>query len=87
MNKVYVGNLPYDVNEDDIKAFFGSAGESVEDDGVILIKDRNTGRMKGFGFLTFTTKEAMEEGLKLDGQELKGRALRINVAQAQTRRD
>lgn len=76
--KLYVGNLSYTVDESQLKDLFGSYGEINE---VTLIKDRDTGRSKGFAFITFATGEAAKEALEQDGKELDGRPLKVNAAQ------
>lgn len=76
-NKLYVGNLPYSADEDTIRDLFADYGEVTE---VALIKDRDTGRSKGFAFVTFADGEAAQKGLEQDGKEMDGRSLRVNVA-------
>ncbi|MAQ64423.1 MAG: RNA-binding protein [Rickettsiales bacterium] len=76
-NKIYVGNLDYQMSDEDLKSEFSSYGE-IQD--VIIIKDHETGRSKGFGFVTFAEESALEKALELDGQEIKGRQLRVNKA-------
>jgi cold-inducible RNA-binding protein len=78
--KVYVGNLPYQLSDDDLIAFFESGGISADAiDDIALIKDRETGRLRGFGFVTFVNQEAVDQALKMDGNEMNGRPLRINM--------
>ncbi len=81
-NKLYVGNFPYSVNENDLRDLFASYGP-IED--VRLITDRETGRSKGFAFITFATQSAAESALEQNGKDMKGRALRVNVAQAKVK--
>ena len=76
--KVYVGNLSYNTSERDIEEFFSGCGGVVD---VKLITDRDTGRAKGFGFVTFDSQEAADSAIKMSGQELDGRQLRIDQAQ------
>jgi len=77
MNKIYVGNLPYEVTEEDLESTFGQFG-GIE--SVALIIDRQTGRSKGFGFITFNEQKSAQDSLALDGTDLKGRNLRVNIA-------
>lgn len=77
-NKLYVGNFPYSVSENDLRDVFSAYGPIEE---VRLISDRETGRSKGFAFITFATQSAAESALEQNGKDLKGRALRVNVAQ------
>ena len=83
MNKVYVGNLPYQTTEDDLKDQFSSCGEVTE---VRLITDRQTGRSKGFAFLTFGSEDAFEAALLKNGEEIDGRKLRVNKAEEKPRK-
>lgn len=76
-NKLYVGNLPYSVEEADLQKEFSSYGEIEE---VVVIKDRETGRSKGFAFVTFATQHAAESALELNGKDMGGRSMRVNVA-------
>jgi heterogeneous nuclear ribonucleoprotein A1/A3 len=77
-NKLYVGNFPYSVGENDLRDLFQTYGPIEE---VRLITDRDTGRSKGFAFITFATQSAAENALEQNGKDMKGRALRVNVAQ------
>ena len=77
-NKLYVGNFPYSVSENDLRDIFQAYGPIEE---IRLISDRDTGRSKGFAFITFATQSAAESALEQNGKDLKGRALRVNVAQ------
>lgn len=76
-NKLYVGNFPYTVDEDQLRELFSSYGE-IED--LALIKDRDTGRPKGFGFITFASQQSAEKALEMDGKDLGGRPLKVNMA-------
>ncbi len=82
-NKVYVGNLSYDVSSADLEQFFSQYGEITESK---LITDRDTGRSKGFAFITFATDAAAQASLAADGQEQNGRKLRVNLARDEQRR-
>ena len=82
-NKLYVGNLPYSVDEAYLEQLFSSYGNV---DEVALIKDRETGRSKGFAFVTFNNQEAAEKALEQNGKELEGRTLRVNLARERTER-
>ena len=76
-NKIYVGNLDYKMTDEDLRSDFSSYGD-IQD--VIVIKDHETGRSKGFGFVTFTEESAVEKAIELDGQEVRGRQIRVNKA-------
>ncbi len=75
--KIYVGNLPYSANEDELRELFEHYG-SVE--SVILITDRDTGRPRGFGFVEMEDGGADTAISALDGTELNGRKLQVNEA-------
>jgi len=77
-NKLYVGNFPYSVDEEQLRSLFSPYGEIEE---LALIMDRETGRSKGFAFITFATQQAAESALEKNGVDLSGRALRVNMAQ------
>lgn len=76
MKKIYIGNLSYNANVEDLKRLF--SGYKIVN--INLIKDHNTGRPKGFGFIEFNTQEEVKKALKLDGQNFLDRPLRINIA-------
>ena len=76
--KLYVGNLPYNTSEEDLRTLFSQHG-TVE--SVAVITDRETGRSKGFGFVEFADdNEARNAIAGLSGQEFGGRALTVNEA-------
>jgi RNA recognition motif-containing protein len=75
--KIYVGNLSYDSKESDLESFFTKYGPLTE---VKLIKDINTGRSKGFAFLTFENQKDAEASLEANDAELQGRKIRVNIA-------
>lgn len=83
MKKIYVGNLPYQTNEQELQTMFEQFGEI---DAVDLISDRHTGRSKGFAFITFTSQEAAQKALTLDGTEVGGRRMKVNTAQEKEER-
>jgi RNA recognition motif-containing protein len=76
--KLYVGNLSYDTTEDGMRTLFGTAGTVVSID---IIKDRDTGRMKGFAFVTMNTEEEAQNAIKiLNEKTLDNRAIKVNIA-------
>ena len=78
-NKLYVGNLPFSVTEDELRDVFARHGEV---QSVNVIMDRDTGRPRGFGFVEMTDSSAAEDAMRaLDGSDLGGRSLRVNEAQ------
>lgn len=76
-NKIYVGNFPYSVDEGQLRDIFSEYGEIEE---LALIKDRDTGRSKGFAFITFAQQQAAEKALEQNGNDMGGRPLRVNMA-------
>jgi len=77
-NKLYVGNLPYAATEDDLKNHFSQAGTVTS---TALIKDRATGRAKGFGFVEMSTDEEAQKAISMfNGQNFMGRVLTVNIA-------
>jgi RNA recognition motif-containing protein len=77
-NKLYVGNLPYAATEDDLKTHFSQAGTVTS---VALIKDRATGRAKGFGFVEMSTNDEAQKAISMfNGQDFMGRSITVNVA-------
>jgi cold-inducible RNA-binding protein len=80
--KLYVGNLPYNTTEEDLRNLFSQYGSV---DSVAVITDRETGRSKGFGFVEFgNDSEARTAIQALSGQEYGGRALTVNEARPKT---
>jgi RNA recognition motif-containing protein len=82
--KLYVGNLSYETTEDGLRTMFTKAGTVVSVD---MIKDRDTGRMKGFAFVTMSSAEEAQEAIKiLNEKTLDDRAIRVNVARPREER-
>lgn len=73
--KLYVGNLPFSVTSDAVEELFSQHGEV---HSVNLLTDRETGRPRGFGFVEMENAQAAIDAL--DGHQLDGRALKVNVA-------
>ncbi len=77
--KLYVGNLPYGVDEGTLKQLFVDGGWDTEE--VVIITDRDTGRPRGFGFVTLTNEDDAEEAIaQLNGKDIDGRQIVINEA-------
>jgi len=80
-NKLYVGNLSYNTTVDLLKEAFGKFGDIVD---VVIITDRMSGRSKGFGFVEFAKAEDATKAVEeMNGKELDGRAVVVNVARPQ----
>jgi RNA recognition motif-containing protein len=82
--QIYVGNMNYRTTEEDINGLFSQYGEV---QSVKLISDRETGRAKGFGFVTMNDDTAAKEAIEaLNEKEFEGRTLRINEAKPREER-
>ena len=82
--KLYVGNLSYDTTENDLQDMFAAHGPVTE---VNLMMDRLTGKPRGFGFVTMSTKEGSDAAIQaLNGKEVGGRALTVNEARPREER-
>ena len=82
--KLYVGNLSYSTTEDDLRTLFAQAGTVAS---VALIKDRDTGQSKGFGFVEMSTQaEAQKAISQFNAKEFKDRALTVNLARPKEER-
>jgi len=80
---IYAGNLPWGLSEEDLREAFEAFGEVVS---VKIIKDKFTGRSRGFGFVEMPNQEEGESAISaLNGKDLKGREIVVN--QARPRRD
>jgi cold-inducible RNA-binding protein len=76
--KLYVGNLSYSTNEDELRELFGAYGTV---DSVAVITDRDTGRSKGFGFVEFGNDTEAQAAISgLNGKDVGGRALTVSQA-------
>ena len=82
-NRLYVGNLPFSVDEGQLRELFGQNDRTVVD--VKLITDRDTGRPRGFGFVEMSSQEEAEGAIsELNGYTLDGRNLTVNEARERT---
>src|SRR5687768_8577418 len=82
MAKIYVGNLPFSADEAAVRALFAQHGTV---DSVALITDRDTGQPRGFGFVEMPRTDAARAIQSLNGQDMGGRALKVNEAQDKPR--
>lgn len=81
---LYVGNLSYSSTESSVRTQFEQYGEVTS---VNLIADKETGRLRGFGFVEMGTDEAAKAAIAaLDGKEMDGRAIKVNLAKPKTDR-
>lgn len=76
--KLYVGNLPYTINSDQLATIFAEFGDVVD---AIVITDKMSGRSKGFGFVEFADEKMAEKAMKaMNEKDIEGRKLVVNVA-------
>ncbi len=76
--KLYIGNLPYSIRDNDLKSLFERFGEIVS---AAVIMERDSNRSKGFGFVEFGTDDAASNAKKeMDGAEVEGRTLKVDFA-------
>jgi cold-inducible RNA-binding protein len=81
--KLFVGSLSWDTNDERLRNAFSTHGTISE---ATVISDRDTGRSRGFGFVTFEDDEAADKAVAaLNGTELDGRTIKVDVAQAKQR--
>lgn len=77
-NKLFVGGLSWDTSDSTLQAAFNGFGDITE---AKVITDRDTGRSRGFGFVTFADESVVSAAItKMDGTELDGRTIRVNEA-------
>ncbi len=82
--KLYVGNLPYNTTEDDLRTLFAQAGAVAS---VALIKDRDTGQSKGFAFVEMSNQSEAEKAIQtFNGYMLSNRPLKVNMARPREER-
>ncbi len=83
--KLYVGNLPFTVQEQELKELFSKYGSVTN---VQLISDRETGRSKGFGFVELSNEDEASNAIReLNGKDLGGRAVIVNEARPRENRE
>ncbi len=81
--RLYVGNLPFTADEDQIRDLFGQNGRTVSE--VKLVTDRETGRPRGFGFVEMGSGEEADSAIRaLNGHSMGGRPLTVNEAKERT---
>lgn len=77
-NKLFVGNLPWGIDDGTLEQLFSEHGKVVE---ARIVYDRDTGRSRGFGFVTMSSEQEVNEVInKMDGMDVEGRSLRVNLA-------
>lgn len=77
-NRLFVGNISFNISQNDLQEAFAAHGTVAEAN---LMTDRISGRQRGFGFVTMSTPEEAQAAIGvLDGQQIDGRALTVNIA-------
>ncbi len=83
-NKVFVSGLPYKVQNEELKAYFESAGTITD---AVVIFDKMTRRSKGFGFVTFETEAQAQKSIEMFNEtDFEGRIIRVSIARAREER-
>lgn len=83
-NQLYVGNLSWGVDDLALQTLFSEQGRVLE---ARVVFDRESGRSRGFGFVTYSSAEEVHGAIRaLDGADLDGRPIRVSVAESKTRR-
>jgi cold-inducible RNA-binding protein len=78
-SRLYVGNLPFEMNEAELRNLFEADGRSVNE--VSIVTDRDTGQPRGFAFVEMANQKDAEAAISsLNGQEFGGRSIAVNVA-------
>lgn len=76
-NKIFVGNLPFSMSSFSLKSLFSSYGNI---DEIKIVSESNTGRSKGFGYITFTNEsDAKKARLGMNGKDIEGKNITVNV--------
>jgi RNA recognition motif-containing protein len=77
-NKLFVGNIPWDATDEDLKNLFAAHGEVTS---ARIVTDKATGRSRGFGFVEMASDDMAQAAIKaLDGTDFMGRPISVNVA-------
>ena len=84
-NKLFVGNLPYGVKDENLAEIFSAAGEVTE---ARVIFDRFSGRSKGFGFVTMGDEDSAQKAIdEMNGKEVEGRKITVNLSKPKEQRE
>lgn len=83
-NRIFVGGLPWAVGDGELRTHFEGCGEITD---AVVVMDRESGRSKGFGFVTFESDESASSAIEtLDGSEMDGRSVRVSEAKPRPER-
>jgi len=82
-NKLFVGNLSWNIDDKQLAEIFGEFGTVAE---AVVIKDKFQGRSKGFGFVTMSSDEEAQKAIEgLNGKEVDGRAVNVSISNSEKR--
>ncbi len=81
-NKLFIGNLSFKLREEELRDLFEKFGTITE---VAIPTNRETGKPRGFAFVTFESEDSAKQALTLDGQEVDGRKIRVSIATGEKR--
>ncbi len=85
MAKIYIGNLPWSVGDKELAEMFASYGDVSE---AVVIKDKYSGRSKGFGFVTFSDEASVAKAVsEMNGKDVEGRELKVSEAKPMESRE
>lgn len=76
-SRLFVGSLPWSIDNNSLRDLFAQFGEITD---VFVVTDRDSGRSKGFGFITFAKEEDAQKALDMNGKDVEGRTIVVNVA-------
>lgn len=76
-NQIFIGNLAFITKNDELEEIFGKFGNILK---VAIPTDRDSGRPRGFAFITFDSQQAAQDALSVNGQEINGRPVKVNMA-------
>jgi len=83
-NRIFVGGLPWAVGDGELRAHFEGCGDITD---AVVVMDRESGRSKGFGFVTFESDESAQNAIEnLDGSDMDGRSVRVSEAKPRPER-
>jgi cold-inducible RNA-binding protein len=80
MNKIYVGNLPFQTTKQDLEREFQQFGKMKE---IALITDNNSNKFRGFAFITFVSAESAQQAIGSNGKDFQGRAMTVSIARTE----
>ncbi len=77
LNKIFIGGLNYNIDDKVLLSAFEKYGQIIN---IRIVRDHQTGKSKGFGFITFALPESAQKSVEMDGQVLEGRVVGVKIA-------